>query len=131
MLRIFDRAFPIVFDEVYASETQQRINDKQIRRSQQARHQRKQSTKNNSEMDEQRKQAALIATEMFARKNDHGVIEHPHIVQATFFGAFSFIVNDGGVGQVIVCVAGLHNALAEVQIFAIHKKGFIEQAYFI
>ncbi len=67
-------------------------------------------------------------SKVFSCKNDHGLVEHFHIVEASLFGAFPFIMDDGGAGEVIVIVPGFGNPVGKIDVLPIHKKGLIQQS---
>src|SRR5262245_6646987 len=80
------------------------------------------------------KNTGSCSTIMFANKNTHRLVKHPDIVQASTFGAFSFKMNDGGTGEIIILVKAsgwtscFLNPVTEVYVFGIHKKGLIKSA---
>src|SRR5258706_3337381 len=68
---------------------------------------------------------------MFADKNAHGIIKHPHIIQASFPGAFTFKVNNAALCEIKIPVSFFLYPVTEIHIFPIHKKCFIKTTYLI
>src|SRR5512133_3181106 len=59
------------------------------------------------------------------------MIKGKHIVQASLFCAFTFVMNYGSSGIVVIDVSGKYQSPRQVDIFAIHKKIFIKKSCFI
>src|SRR4051812_31391832 len=74
--------------------------------------------------------ACLGASVMLAYKYAHGIIKHPHIIEASALGAFALEMDDGGACKIIIPVSCFLDAVAEVHILAIHKEALIEAACF-
>ncbi len=68
---------------------------------------------------------------MFLSKNNHRLIKHFHVVERSFFGAFTFIMNNSGFGEIVVFITALRNPVRKVDVFSIHKKGLVKQTDFI
>ncbi len=68
---------------------------------------------------------------MLSGKDDHRLIEHAHIIQTAFFGAFPFVMDDACAGKIIIFITGLNDAVRKIDVFSVHKIGFIQQACFI
>ena len=45
------------------------------------------------------------------RKNDHGIIKYYDIIDTAFFSAFTFIMNDTRLGEIIILITGLHDTV--------------------
>ena len=68
---------------------------------------------------------------MFAGKEDHGLIKNADVVDTAFFSAFPFVMDDAGIGQVMVAKTTLLDAVGKVDVFAVHKKLLVQQAYLV
>ena len=55
-------------------------------------------------MNGSRKDLGVALRKVLLRKDDHGIVKHVDIIQAAFLRAFSFVVNDGSVGEIVVFV---------------------------
>ena len=64
---------------------------------------------------------------MLAVEDEHGIVERMHIAHGVFFSAFTLVVNHVH-GQIPVVEAGLHYAIRQVNVFAIHEEIFVEAA---
>ena len=67
------------------------------------------------------------ARKMLAIEDEHGIVERMHIAHGVFFSAFTFVVNHVH-WQIPVVEAGLHYAIRQVNVFAIHEEIFVEAA---
>src|SRR5688572_29831233 len=80
------------------------------------------------------KDTSLSVAIMFAYKHTQSLKEHPNIIQAATFGAFTLEMNDSGTGEIIIFVMVTRSAgcflytVAEVDILGIHKKSLIKAA---
>ena len=63
---------------------------------------------------------------MFTGKKDHCLIKNAHVIDAAFFGAFPFVMDDAGIGQVVVAIATHLDAVRQVDVFPVHKKLLVE-----
>ena len=68
---------------------------------------------------------------MFLREDGHGVVEHEHVVHRALLGALAFVVDDARFGQVPVLVAARGDAVAQIDILAIHEETFVQEAHFV
>ena len=68
---------------------------------------------------------------MFLGKNLHGAIEDEHIIDAGLLRAFALVVDDACLGEIVVLVTALRDAIRQVNVFAIHEKGLIQQTNFV
>ncbi len=68
---------------------------------------------------------------MLLGENYHGFVKDLHIVQRAFLCALPFIVNYRSLREIVIFVSALNDAQGKVNVFTIHKKSFIQQAYFI
>ena len=67
---------------------------------------------------------------MLLRKYHHRPVKNPDVVQTAFFRGFAFVVNNGGIGKIIIFETAFHDAVRKVNVFAVHEKIFVEQADF-
>ena len=63
---------------------------------------------------------------MFIGKNLHGLVENIDIIQTAFLGALSFVVNDSGIGHVMVLITTLHDSPTQINILTVHEKSLIQ-----
>ena len=63
--------------------------------------------------------------EMLAPELAHCLIELADIPDI-LLGAFSFKMNDRGVGKIVIYIAGFFQAVAQIDIFGIHKEVLVE-----
>ena len=68
---------------------------------------------------------------MFLGKNAHGIVKYNYVINAAFLGAFAFVVDDACLRKIVVMIVRFYNAIRNINILAIHKKGFIQQSCFI
>ncbi len=68
---------------------------------------------------------------MLVCENYHGAVEDKHIINAAFFGALAFVVDNPSVREIIVLITCLHNSIGQIDVFTVHKECFIEQSNFI
>src|SRR5205809_3548437 len=80
------------------------------------------------------KNARFCTTIVFANKNTHGFVKHPDIIETATFGAFSLKMYDSSVSKIIVGIITTGGdsrflyAIAQVNVFCIHKKRLIKSA---
>ena len=67
---------------------------------------------------------------VFLSKNGHGLVKYFDIINAVFFGALTLVMDNSGIGKIVIFIPSLYNAVTQINVFAIHEKRFIEQAYF-
>ena len=63
---------------------------------------------------------------MLSGKNGHGLIKDIDVIKTALLGAFSFIVNNTGAGQVVVFKARLLDAVGQIDVLTIHKEVLIQ-----
>ena len=68
---------------------------------------------------------------MFLSENNHGIVKNKDIIHRTLFGTLSFIMDNLRVWEIIIVVTAKLYAVREVDVFAIHKKCFVEQTHFV
>ena len=61
------------------------------------------------------------AREMLTVENEHGIVEYAHIAHRVLVGALALVVNHGG-GQHPVLVPSLDDAVAQVDVLAVHEE---------
>ena len=68
---------------------------------------------------------------MLLGKNFHGTVEDENIVDAGLLGALALVVDDACLGEIVVLVAALRDAIRQVNVLAIHEKGLVKQTNFV
>ncbi len=68
---------------------------------------------------------------MLGSEQQHGTVEHQHVVQAAFFGAFPFVVDDAGRGEVVVPPASLDQTPAQVDVLTVHEELLVQQTHIV
>ena len=68
---------------------------------------------------------------MFFCKDNHCIVEHKHIIQTALLGAFTFVMYYSGSRVLIIPVTSLGDAIAQIDVLAVHEEGFVEQTDFI
>ena len=68
---------------------------------------------------------------MLTSENNHCLVKHHHIVDTAFLSAFTFVMDDACARIVIVLITSLNDTIREVNVFAIHEEGLIQQTHFI
>nr|GFD11213.1 hypothetical protein [Tanacetum cinerariifolium] len=68
---------------------------------------------------------------MLVGKNGHGPVKYEHVVDARALGALALVVDDACPGKVPVLPAALGEAVREVDVLAVHKVVFVEQAHLV
>ena len=68
---------------------------------------------------------------MLLGKLDHGFVKHKHIVYTTFFGAFTFVMNDFGFRKIVVFITTQYQSITQINVFAIHEKILVQQTNLI
>ena len=67
-----------------------------------------------------------FALAKFSEVTNYDWAKHFHIVQTPFFRTLPLVMNDGGTRIIIIRVSGLCNAVGEIDILPVHKKGLIQ-----
>jgi hypothetical protein len=67
---------------------------------------------------------------MLFSKNSHRIVKNIYIIQTALFGAFALVMEYAAGGKIIIPVAGFQNAIGPIDVFAVHKKIFVQQTGF-
>ena len=67
---------------------------------------------------------------MFFGKNSHRIVKNIYIVQTALFSAFALVMKYAAGREIIIPVAGFQNAIGPIDVFAVHKKIFVQQTGF-
>ena len=92
-------------------------------------HQCQESTEIDGSLDGQRQQETEM-TVVLAEEDEHGLIEHVDIAEGALLSRFALIMNNVE-GQIPVLSTAFQQSEREIDILAIHKEVFVEQAYLI
>ena len=68
---------------------------------------------------------------MFGRKNQHRFVKNRHIIERPLFCTLPLVMNDSGAGKIMILPPSFNNSPAEIDIFPVHEKVFIQDTYFI
>ena len=88
----------------------------------------KQRLEPNGELDHYVKKLCFALAKVLAGEDGHGLIEHPHVVEAALLGAFALVVDDLCLREIVVLVTRLDDAVAQIDVLAIHEEGLVQQA---
>ena len=69
-------------------------------------------------------------TIMLAEKDEHGFVKHMGVAIRTLVRALAFVMHNRR-RHIVVLIALLDEAVGQINVFAIHKEGFIKTAAFL
>ena len=79
-------------------------------------------------LQQQVEQPRILAAEVFAHKDSHGVVECIHVVHRALAGALAFVVYDACGGQIVVLPARQLDVPRVVDVLAVHEVGLVQAA---
>ena len=68
---------------------------------------------------------------MLLGKDLHSAIEDKHIIDAGLLGALTFVMDDTCLGEIVILVTTLRDAVRQVDVLAVHEKCLIEQPHLV
>ncbi len=120
--------FPVFLDADRRPEYQQRLQSREGNPLGNPATDREECPQVNRKPDDQRVKTRAALGKVFVGEDDHRVVKHLDIVQAALFRGFALVMDDLGAREVIIFVAAERDAVAQVDVFAIHEEGLVEQA---